>query len=391
MKILFILPAYYPSVRYGGPIQSMHLLAKTLYKKDIEVYVITTNVYMDKGKNVELFKWVNIDDVKVMYFPSYFYENFSFSPQYLFFLLKHIKDYDLAYISPIWTFTVLAGSIACKLNKIPYIFAPHGSLYEETIKIKSYWIKKIYYFLFAKWCIENANLIHYTTEDEKEKVTRYLGIKNKSLIIPNGIDLDNYKDLDKIKDFKNYFPELEEKKYILFMGRISKKKGLNLLISAFKMILKDFPDFYLVIAGPDNEGYKKEVEKIIKKNDIEEKVIFTGMLEGEKILSAYKSAELFVLPSYSENFGMVVPEAMMCETPVIISNRVGIYKEVLEYNAGIVTNLSVGDISSGMLKVLEYPSLKSKIISNAGRLVKEKYDIDKVTDCIIGEFHRILV
>ena len=174
-------------------------------------------------------------------------------------------------------------------------------------------------------------------------------------MVPNGIDLSEI-------DYKEDGLLNSDKKYILSLGRISKKKGFNLLIPAFSKLIREY-DLNLVIAGPDNEGYKKEVEHIVKKENLEERIIFTGLIDDEK-WSLYKKALMFVLPSYSENFGMTVVEAMACETPVVVSDKVGIYKEVENAKAGIIVKTEVDSLYEGMKQIIENEKLRNNISEN---------------------------
>ena len=148
---------------------------------------------------------------------------------------------------------------------------------------------------------------------------------------------------------------------------------------------------YLVIAGEDDgDGYKDTVKKWIKNYDMENRVIFTGMISGYDKLSAFVDAEMFVLPSYSENFGMSVIEAMECGTPVVISDKVGISKEVEENNAGIIVKTNPESIYAGIKNLLDNSSLRRKIAENGKNMVKEYYDIDKVSDKMIKMYEEVL-
>lgn len=388
MKILHIISAYYPAFKYGGPIESVYLLNKALVQKGVTVDVITTNAGIDKNNNVETNKWITIDGVRVKYLKYFFYEHYTFSPSLLFAVFKEVKNYDLIHITGVWNFSVLAGTLACILNKKPFIISPRGALYKDAINIKSKFIKLLYFNLIAKYYLKRANAIHYTTEDEKENV--FQGINNNSIIIPNGIDLDYFNNLPPKGNFKSKYPVLKDKKYILFLGRIHKQKGIDLLIEVFKLIAKEYDDLYLVIAGPDNTGYKKEAEKHLRKNNVLDMVIFTGMLSDREKLSAYVDAEMFILPSYFENFGMSVVEAMSCGTPVIISSRVGILKDIEKNNAGIVIDLNTESLHMGIKRLLNDPVKKNEVAINGKILVENIYDINKISVAMKAYYDEVL-
>ena len=388
MKILHITPAYYPAFKHGGPIESVHLLNKALVKKGIAVDVFTTNAGIDKDSHIELNKWIAINGIRVKYLKYFFYEHYTFSPSLLFAVFKKVKNYDLIHLTGVWNFSVLAGALACMLNNKPFIVSPRGVLYRDAINIKSKFIKLLYFNLIAKHYLKRASAIHYTTEDEKEHT--FKKINNTSIVISNGIDLSYFNNLPSKGSFKSKYPHLKDKKYILFLGRIHKQKGIDLLIEAFKLISNKYKDLYLIIAGPDSIGYKKEVERFLAGNNLLNKVVFTGMLSGKDKLAAYVDAEMFVLPSYFENFGMSVIEAMACGIPVIVSNRVGIYKEIEASNAGIVVDLQPENLYKEIKNLLENPNLEYKVSTNGKQLVKEKYDIYNVAVMMYDAYKKII-
>lgn len=382
MKVLHLIPSYLPLEKYGGPIYSTHLLCKYLFKKGVNITVFTTAPNFEKERI--------IDNIKVKYFNYYGYEHYNFSPSLFKSLSKEIKNFEIVHITAIWNFPVFAGAYLSRKFKLPYIISPIGSLDPDVVKSKSYIIKKIYYYLISKKYIEKASLIHYTTKYEKEKTERYFKIKNKGIIIPRGIEIPKFENEHNKYVIFDTHPFLKNKKYILFLSRINWKKGLDILIPAFYEISKEFKDIYLVITGPDNEGYGRNVKRWVKNYGLERKVIFTGPLYGDEKISILKNAEVFVLPSYSENFGMAAVEAMACGTPVVISERVGIYREVMKHDAGIITKISRESVYKGIKILLENKNFSQKISKNAKKLVKEYYDINKVVENMIRIYEKII-
>ena len=390
MDILHIVPSYYPAFKYGGPIESVHLLNKTLVKKNINVDVLTTNTGLERRQDIALNKWNNLDGVKIKYLPSYFYEHYTFSPHLFFAALSSVEKYDLVHITAVWNFPVLAGSLASLINKKPYVLSPRGALYDEAISLKSRNLKMIYFHLAAQHCLKKASAVHFTTEHEKDNVAKSLNLHNQSFVIPNGLDLTGYEKLPERGTFKKKYPVLINKKYILFLGRLNKQKGLDILIESVKKLF-DFDDnLFFVIAGPDNFGYKKVIEKQLSEYGLLNRTLFTGMLTGTDKLSAYVDAEVFVLSSYFENFGMAVVEAMACRTPVVISDRVGIAKNVEKNRAGLVVDINPDSIFNGLKSLIDNKMLKDEIALNGRQLVEKNYNIDIIADQMIAEYEKIL-
>lgn len=407
MKILAIIPKYWPAFQYGGPVIALHYLNKVLVKKGIDVTVYTTNA--DLNGVVPVNEKVNIDGVKVTYFG---FENsfefitksgWRFSRQLTQALEKDLKIFDLIYIVTIWSYPTTVGAYYCRKYRKPYIIAPQGMLYPDLF-YKKIWKKWPYYQLVIKKDLRDASAIHYTTEDEAEKTHLFLKLNNQTIIIPNGIDLSGFSGLPDKETFKIRYPHIRGKKIILFLGRINWKKGLDILVKAYAMLIKERADVHLLIVGGDETGYIKKVKGWLKQHRLnyidyglddkshtqDTQVTFTRMLSGKEKIEAYAGSDIFVLPSYSENFGVAVAEAMASGIPVVISNKVGIYKDVERNSAGIVIRPDSKSLYQATKLLLEDANLGKELAINARKLVEESYDIDKVADKMLRAFEEIL-
>lgn len=393
MKILCVVPSYWPAFEYGGPIYSVHYLNKELVKRGINVTVYTTNIGL--RSRVPVNRVSEIDDVKVLYF------NFSqaleflgetgwqFSWQMTRALSKNIKYFDIIYLPAVWNYPTIATAFCAKKYRKPYVISPRGALYPYTLSKKA-WKKRLYYKIIIKKVLLEAAAIHYTTEDEAEKCHSFLGLTNKNyFVVPNGIDLSDFSKLPDRKVLREHYPMLKHKKVLLFLGRITWKKGLDLLIKAYSRLSKKRDDVHLLIAGPDEGGYKKKVIGLLKDAGVLERVTFTGMLLGERKLAAYVGSDLFVLPSYSENFGMAVVEAMACGLPVVISDQVGIYKEVEKAKAGIVIKPNSDSLYAALIELLNNEEKARQMGTRGRQLVEEIFSIEKVADKMIKAFREI--
>ena len=392
MKILHIVSSYWPAFEFGGPIESVHQLNKWLIKKGADITVYTTNAGLKKNKNIILKKETVVNGVKVFYFPYYGYVHFTFSPVLCWTIRKNIKNFDLIHITGVWNFPVLAAAFWARFYKKPYIISSRGSLMKEPMEKKSLLIKKIFLFLFVRRDLKNASAVHFTVEAEKEEYMKASLPLKKAIIIPNGFDIIEFKKQLSQNFFRNKFNIGADKKVILFLSRLNWKKGLDTLIPAFAEVLKKESRAVLVLAGPDEKNYKKEIElKIVNcKLKIGKDVIFTDMLIGEDKISAYRESDVFVLPSYSENFGMAVVEAMACGLPVIITKGVGISKEVEKAGAGIVIEKDKKQLTEAILKILENPQLGKKMGENGRKLVETEFSSEKVAEKWIEEYSNLI-
>src|SRR3989338_10325400 len=170
MKILHITPSYYPAFKYGGPIESVHLLNRALVKQEISVDVLTTDSGLKDRNDIVLNEWIYHNGVHVKYVRCYFNERYAFSPLVLNILLSQVKNYDLVHLTALWSFPVLAGANVCLLYKKPYLISPRGMLYYDALNIKSKNLKMLYYELFAKSILNKASAWHFTTIHEKNNI-----------------------------------------------------------------------------------------------------------------------------------------------------------------------------------------------------------------------------
>jgi len=394
MKLLCVTPSYWPAFRYGGPIASNHNLNRALVKKGIDVTVYTTNVGLDK--KISLNQEVNVNGVKVTYFNFIkFFEflgttGWQFSLELTHALKRNLNSVDIVYLPAVWNYPTTVAVYYCRKYRKPYIVALKGVLYPYT-KNKNAWKKWPYYKLFAEKNIKNATAIHYTSEDEAIRChSLFLGLKNQAIIIPNGIELSEFNNLPARDNLRKRYPILKDKKIILFLGRINWIKGLDILVKAYSRLVKERDDVHLLIVGSDEKGYGEKVRSWLKNEGVLERVTFAGMLSGREKLEAFAGSDVFVLPSYSENFGMAVVEAMACNLPVIISDKVGIYEEVEKAKAGFIIHTDENELYSAMVKILDNKQESLEMGRRGRKLVEEHFASEKVADKMIKVFEGII-
>lgn len=385
MKITFIV-GFYPEI--GGPFSALKNLLTVLSHKRHEISVISPiPASYDKSK----LKFVKGLPFKVRFLKQGLLNRIipGYSKYWKKEFKENLQESEIFHINGIFTHYSLLIS---DLNK-PYVLSLRGSLMKNAYKLsKLIMLKKIIFMkLLGKKIIHKASLIHVMCQKELEDFLEFFPeLKYKVSIIPNGLNLNEFQNIPSKKEFTCKYPVLKNKKYILFLGRLHKIKGLDLLIKAFNILSRE-DDLCLVIAGDDDgDGYGNRIKKMVKNFNLKDRVVFTGMLSGDDKLSALYNAEVFVLPSYSENFGMSVVESMACGTPVVISDKVGISKEIEENNAGIVVKTNAESIYAGIKNLLDNPDLGMRISENAKKMVKDYYDIDKVADKMAKAYRKIL-
>ncbi len=280
-----------------------------------------------------------MDGVKVFYFPSRgFFRKWSYSPQLHKKIKDTVKNFDIIHITSVFLAASTLGANYARKFKKPYIISPRGTLMKEPMTLRNAFVKKTYLRLIEKSNLINASAIHFTSKKEAEEYKPLNLFCKSEVVIPNSL---NFRELDTPTEpgaFRRKHNISADKKIVLFLGRLNWKKGFDTLIPAFRAVSEKIPEAILIIAGPDENNYKKEIERKIEncKLKIGSQVIFTGLILGESKVSALKDSDVFVLPSYSENFGMSVIEAMYLNLPVIVSKGVALAEEIEAAKAGLV-------------------------------------------------------
>jgi glycosyltransferase involved in cell wall biosynthesis len=372
MKILQIVPSV--SLVYGGPSQMVLGLSKALAKQGINLTIITTNSNGDQGQpplNVPLKTPLKQDGYNIIYFQCSPFKRYKFSLDLLNWLNKNFHNYDLAHIHALFSPLSTASATICRLKKLPYILRPLGTLDPADLRKKKQ-LKIFYGNLFEKPNLARAAGIHFTSQKESDVSTRF-GVKTNDLVVPLGVEFPaNLPSLGMTRQQLGISPD---KPLLLFMSRIEPKKGLDLLIPALQSLLKLGLDFHFVLAGanPQDRDYQNSIYDLINNSTLAKCTTITGFVTGEMKLGLLQDADLFVLPSYYENFGIVVAEAMAMGTPVLISNQVYICQEIERAKAGWICKCNQDDLIKQLQLAIQDREARKERGLNAHKLVAAKY------------------
>lgn len=256
-----------------------------------------------------------------------------------------MRNIDVVHIHGLWEEVLHCAAVIARRQQIPYLVTPHGMLDPYSLK-RSRWIKQFLLTLRVRRNLNFAKALHYTSDAEKQLATP-LNLRPMSITEPNGIDFFEFINLPVRGAFRDRLGISATRPVILFLSRLHPKKGLDLLIPAFARFIGNLKQDLipkLVIGGPDANGYRATLEQMVARLNISDSVVFSGMLHGVERVQAYVDSDLFALPSYQENFGIVVAEAMACATPVLISDQVNIWPVVKTNTLGQVCHTTIDDI-----------------------------------------------
>ncbi len=352
MRILHVIPTI--SARYGGPAKACGEMSMALADRGHEVEIFTTNYdgfggYVEPSVSplTERRSDITVHTFPVDVPPDYFRISRPLARA----LNERLSAIDVLHVHSLYLFTTLASGFFAHRHKVPLILRPHGTL-DPYIYPRHRWRKFVVEWLYQNRLFKRAAAVHYTTEEERTLAAPYT-FSRPGFVAPLGLNIEDYRPLPPRGSFRTRYPETRDKAILLFLGRINFKKGLDVLAKAFGEVAKCRDDVHLVIAGPDNDGLKPKVEAWLKGEGVWEKTTFTGMLVGETKLAALRDADLFVLPSFSENFGIAVIEAMACGLPVLISDKVNIHREIDKAGAGFVEPVDPARFAERILAMLD--------------------------------------
>ena len=425
MRILQIIPSI--SLVYGGPSQMVLGLSAALASQGIDVTIITTDSNGDIGQDpldVPLNLPIKQNGYQIIYFRCSPFRRYKFSLSLLQWLNENARQFDLAHIhalfSPVTTF---AATIA-RYHKLPYIIRPCGMLDPADLQKKKF-LKQIYAAILERPNLAGAAAIHFTTKQEAKISERFgLDSTGKMPVPQDFLPLDLVIPLGVTADFDRAFPvspfltetgggrtevlttnfsvansypgdilTTPQIPIILFMSRIEPKKGLELLIPALESILANGIRFNFILAGsnPQDSDYETKIKVQIKKSSLEQFTKITGFVSGDSKAEILRKADLFVLPSYYENFGIAVAEAMAAGVPVVISDRVYISDDIQQAEAGWVVPLEVGAIARAIESALLAPQERQRRGFNAQVYAKKYYNWEAIARQTIEAYQHILV
>ena len=368
------MPCYHPAIYYGGPISAVHEMNKALVKSGVSVTVFTTNANGKLRLNVPLEQEINVDGVKVFYYPVSFSGRFFYAPKLSKSLRTNLKIYDVVHINWLYVYTTVTAATECIRQNIPYILTPHGMLDSYSMSLKGTLKKKLYIALIEKRNIKKAFALHYSSSGEKEKAL-ISDWDIHDVIIPNIIDLPNKSKsrLDKVSFYSEY-PFLKQKRIVVSLGRLNYIKGLDQLLKSWNMVITVVPDAHLVIAGPDSDGYISVLKRIVKAEGISASVSFIGTVIGDKKSELLYNADVFVSSSYLESFGMAIVEAMAHGLPVTVTDKVNIKLEIEDAKAGLISSCKPISISKNLIYLLENKDLADQMGYRGKALVRKGFD-----------------
>ncbi len=386
MKILQVIPYFYPAWSYGGPPRNAYGLCRELAKRGHKVTVFTTDALDGRNRIKEIRE--TADGIEIRRFRNWsnyvaFRHRIFLSPGMIGAMRHNLQNYDVIHLNEFRTLQNLLAHRYARQKDIPYIVQARGSLVNVLAKQR---LKSLYDLIGGRSLLRDAKRLIAVAPLEAVQYMRYGVGAEKIDIIPNGIDLMEFNNLPLKGSFRQKHGLETKNKIILFLGRLHRIKGLDLLVNAFDGITRDFSDARLVIAGSD-DGYLPSLKSLVSKLKLEEKVIFTGPIYGEQKLAAYVDADVCALTSSYEIFGITIFESLACGTPVVVTDRCGI-ADIIKDKAGLVVPYDTAILKEALRQMLGDDKKRQKLGWAGQALVHEKYGwgaIAEQVECVYNK------
>lgn len=378
-------------------------LSKALAAEGVEVTVLTTDSNGDVGQpslDVPLDRPVAQEGYQVRYFRCSPFRRYKFSLGLLRWLADHANEFDLAHIhalfSPISSFS---ASVA-RSKKLPYLLRPLGTLDPADLQKKKK-LKQIYATLLERPNLAGAAAVHFTSPQEA-KVSERFGVVTQDLVIPLGVNWQKPDPVDSqtadaqtVRDAALQRLKIlhqQDTPLLLFMSRIDPKKGLNLLFPALERLLAEGLKFHFVLAGgnPQDPDYENRIRTQVQNSSLAAHSTIAGFVTGDSKVALLQAADLFVLPSYYENFGIAVAEAMVAGVPVVISDQVHIWEDVKQAEAGWVSACEINALTDQLRTAIQSAPERQRRGVNAQAHALKHYSWKAIAQQMIQAYQQIL-
>jgi len=379
MKILQVTHRFYPTS--GGGSYVVYNLSKYLKLKNNDITIITS----DYNYNDNYVAYLRTIGVKIITFPTVFkVGNFIVTKNMINWIKSNIGDFDVIHLHGVRTYQNIVVTAYAKKNHIPVVCHAHGSM----SRIGYYkFFKKIYDKLFLRKLITNISIFIALSKSEK-KVFSEIGIpSDKTTVIPNGVDLEKFKNLPQKGIFRTKYNINREEKILLYIGRIDITKGLDLLVQSYHHIYRSNRHVKLVIIGKDT-GYKKELIKLIDKLCLQKGVILIDYISEEEKLSAMLDSDVFITPRFY-GFPITFVEACACGLPLVTTDD-GDYLDWIHNNTGFVTTYDELEMKNYILQIIENRNLWTYFSNNCRSIVRSEFNWAIIANKLISIYKSLI-
>lgn len=373
LKILRIITSLDP--KFGGPSRGILESSKQLAKEGFKVDIVTC----DKKK----IKFTQLKNIKIINLGSYIGGNYRFSLKLFFWLIKYKNNYDYFIVHGIWQFTTLVARLVLKSKYLVFVHGQLDPFFSISFlkKIK----KQIYWYLVEKKNLLNSTSILLTSTGEKESLNKTFVNTNgiKKNIVKYGIFKQKINRGKVLKQFYSQFPTLKHKNFYLFLGRFHEKKGCDIVIESVNKLKNKFRNKILFIGPMTGSSYEIYIKNLVNKYNLQKKILFSDALYNDSKWGSILASRGMILASHGENFGISLVESLSLGKPVITTYKVNIARDILKYNAGLISKDTISNFSKILIKFDKLNKKElMKISNNALNCFKNNFDLSSTKNSL---------
>jgi glycosyltransferase involved in cell wall biosynthesis len=389
MNILHVTLGFYPATAWGGPVKTVHQAGKELVRRGHKVTVYCTNLF-NKKRKIKPYTFENtIDGLRVVYFDTWHIPWWPgtlgpiWLPKLSSFLARELPEVDVIHLNGYRNLMFLPIVDAARKLAKPIVTQPHGAI---PVIVNSFTIKRLYDRLFGNTELDGVSTLIALQESERQQALAR-GISDECIkIIPNGLDLTERDQLPEPGYFRRRFGLDSDRPLILFLGRINRKKGADMLVEAFAQL--NGVEAQLAIVGPD-DGQLMEVQRLIQTHNLTDRVILPGLLSGQDVMAAFQDADLFVLPCRADTFPVTIMEACLAGTPMVITNRCEI-AHLVEGRIADVVPFDTDKFAAAMITLLTDQSRYNQYRNNCPAVLADTFSIGAVVDQLENVYNQAI-
>lgn len=383
------LSSYKPALNLGGPVQSVSRLCEGLVEAGAAVEVFAPDTGGRNGRlDVPLGIPCDVDGVRVTYLKTYGPWRFYCAPDLIRMLSKRGREFDLIHVSAFFSFFHICPLMAPSVSGVPVVLSPRGSLMPNALEVGRF-KKAAYSALIERPLLRKCTAVHCTSDQERIAVEKHMpGVP--AFIVPNGLDVREFQTLPNRGTLRENLNIGGGRFIFLFLARLHAHKGLDLTIKALSIARKGGLEMDLIVAGPEELSSDRPWRDQAEQMGLAENVHFIGPVYGKHKLQALADADVFVLNSHSENFGMSIAEALVCGLPVLVSDQTGMCGWIERHNAGLVVPQDVNLIAEAMVQMAKSKELFTKNALEARDAARNEFDHVAVARKMLEQYESVV-
>lgn len=360
----------------GGPVNALVGLAEAQVELGHRVKILAT----DRGEDKMFPQGVEVQLTQG-------YGSWSWSLAISAMASDLMKETDIVHGHMVWDYPVWAAARQAHHYGKPFILRPCGNLDSWSLSQKP--LKKKLYLAIMGSVVRTASAIHFTSEGERRSSLEAIGSR-RTLVLPLGVPREVYTDKPSPREVVELFPALRDKRIVLFLGRLHPKKQPEIAIDAFHQIASMDERLHLVLAGPAENRYRAILAARVEGLGLTDRVTFTGLLRGQCVREIYSVAQVFVLPSLQENFGIAIAEAMVSSCPVIVSDKLDIANDICAAEAGIACTPDANTIASALRCLMGDEASRLRMGKNGRALVLRCFTWPSIAASVVDAYREII-